>query len=472
MKKGLKIGTALLSGLMVLSSVGCSCGKDPEDPVVALPTARIDTCAANDYSLACSSITAENFDDYAERDDVLYYDLRNYEEYANLENGHMRGFEFVEFNKFFYGDTDQLFIKSNGSDKFMPRYEESVSILESVFPKDKTIFLMCAGGGRVVNLMKIMELNGYDMNKVYNVGGYSQFKAANSKYLVENFNVADLTEKTTATPTAYKTLPEARKDTCEDNDYSLACSSVTAENFNDYAERNDVLYYDLRNYEEYANLENGHVQGFEFIEFNKFFYGDTDQLFIKSNGSDKFMPRYEESVSILESVFPKDKTIFLMCAGGGRVVNLMKIMELNGYDMSKVYNVGGYSQFKAANSKYLVENFDVNDLTELDLREGTFTQTSFGHEYITKVYVALDANNKISHLYVSGESSDSETWPENSKWYDNKDEFVSGLIGKTLEEIEAKLTGANQTASGNDVVTGATLSSNRVYKAILDAYNG
>ena len=192
MKKGFRLCTALLSGLMVLSAAtGCSCSKDPEDPgYAALPAARIDTCEADDFSTPCSGITAANFDLYAERDDVLYIDLRNYEEFAAFNVGHIRGFELIEFNKYFYGDGTQLFIKSSGADNFMPRYAESVAILESVFPKDKTIFLMCAAGGRVVNLMKIMELNGYDMSKVYNIGGYGHFVEANSKYVVENFDVS------------------------------------------------------------------------------------------------------------------------------------------------------------------------------------------------------------------------------------------------------------------------------------------
>ena len=60
---------------------GCSCDKD-KDPEVKLPAARLDTCEANDFSAACSSITSANFDDYAQMEDVVYVDLRNEADYT------------------------------------------------------------------------------------------------------------------------------------------------------------------------------------------------------------------------------------------------------------------------------------------------------------------------------------------------------------------------------------------------------
>ena len=36
-----------------------------------------------------------------------------------------------------------------------------------------------------------------------------------------------------------------------------------------------------------------------------------------------------------------------MCQSGGRVAMLMKMLAANGYDMSKIYNIGGMAQYTA-----------------------------------------------------------------------------------------------------------------------------
>ena len=137
--------------------------------------------------------------------------------------------------------------------------------------------------------------------------------------------------------------------------------------------------------------------------------------------------------------------------------------------MSKVYNIGGYGHFVEAESDYLVENFDVSKLTAVELKQATYSETSFGHTYNTIVNVALDSNDKISMLYVTGtEYSDNSVWGDSSKWTDAKDSFIKGLIGKSLEDIQTML-GSDEKAEGADVVTGATLSSNRVLNAIVKA---
>ena len=56
---------------------------------------------------------------------------------------------------------------------------------------------------------------------------------------------------------------------------------------------------------------------------------------------------YQESDDLLQVLFPKNKTIFLMCQSGGRVAQLMTLLNAKGYDMSKIYNVGGMGQFTA-----------------------------------------------------------------------------------------------------------------------------
>ena len=205
------------------------------------------------------------------------------------------------------------------------------------------------------------------------------------------------------------------------------------------------------------------------VEFFASIYGTGNQLFVQSNGADNYTARYAESVEILEAIFPKDKTILLMCQSGGRVVHMMKIMEKYGWNMKNVYNIGGMNQYAASDFK--IDNFKTNEVTPITfvVKSVEDATPTFGHTYTTTVKVALGADNKIAALYVDGECSDADTWADNNKWYEGKDEFVQGLIGKTVAEVQAKL-GSGNAASGADVVTGATLSSNRVLKAIVAAF--
>ncbi len=117
--------------------------------------------------------------------------------------------------------------------------------------------------------------------------------------------------------------------------------------------RNDVRYVDLRN--ENEGYLAGHIEGFETISYFQLI-ADTSadhsgsQLFIETKKTEgdvvtySFTPRYEESEYLLKQLFPQDgKALFLMCGGGVRVVNMMFLLQQYGYDMSKVYNVGGWN---------------------------------------------------------------------------------------------------------------------------------
>ena len=118
--------------------------------------------------------------------------------------------------------------------------------------------------------------------------------------------------------------------------------------------RPDVRYVDLRN--ENEGYLAGHIEGFETISYFQLI-ADTSaektgkQLFIETKHTAEdgtvtysFEPRYKESEYILNQLFPKDeKALFLMCGGGVRVVNMMFLLKQYGYDMSLVYNVGGWN---------------------------------------------------------------------------------------------------------------------------------
>lgn len=172
----------------------------PVSETAALPAAR-DTsktyvaaegedptnCTEDTYATGCSSITNENLVDYLGRDDVLYIDLRDYDDYSKK---HLRNFECVPYFALIFdaeaGTEGKPQLYSGSVTEPVATYEESDDLLEEYFPKDKTIFFMCQSGGRVSQLMSLLAAKGYDMSKIYNVGGMGQYTdAAFDPYVVD-----------------------------------------------------------------------------------------------------------------------------------------------------------------------------------------------------------------------------------------------------------------------------------------------
>lgn len=212
----------LMTALAVLMLAGCSSAPSQEceicepcedtDPVVetvALPEARDLTktyapsegaaevaCEANVYTNACAAINAENLVDYLGRDDVLYIDLRDYSDYAKK---HLRNFECVPYFALIFdaeaGTEGKPQLFGGSLEEPVATYEESEELFEALFPKDKTIFFMCQSGGRVAQMMKLMDSLGYDMSKVYNVGGMGQYTDA--KYAPYTTDSAEITVEAT-----------------------------------------------------------------------------------------------------------------------------------------------------------------------------------------------------------------------------------------------------------------------------------
>lgn len=144
----------------------------------------------------------------------------------------------------------------------------------------------------------------------------------------------------------YKPSEDAEETACTEDVYTTACSSIGADNLVEYLGRDDVVYIDLRDYNDYAKK---HLRNFEVIPY-------FAVVFNKDAGTEGFpqlfggevtapVATYEESKLLLESFIPKDKTVFLMCQSGGRVAQMMNLLAAEGYDMSKIYNVGGMGQF-------------------------------------------------------------------------------------------------------------------------------
>ena len=136
--------------------------------------------------------------------------------------------------------------------------------------------------------------------------------------------------------------------------------NVNEETIDSYLGRSDAVYRDLRMLEDPGNYEaiggdsylSGFVDGFELVPFPYIVnvkglpeeVGDTytgKTLFhLHSDGS--YTANYEESLDVLEALFPKDKVIFLMCGGGGYSGMMKSMLVELGWDESKIYDVGGY----------------------------------------------------------------------------------------------------------------------------------
>ena len=143
---------------------------------------------------------------------------------------------------------------------------------------------------------------------------------------------------------------------CEPGNFGPTCSAINSENLRQYLGRTDVKYIDLRDYSDYAKK---HLRNFECIPyfaliFNEEACNDASLPQLYGGSVTDPIPVYAESDELLEAFFPKGKTIFLMCQSGGRVNMLMKLLNARGWDMSKIYNIGGMAHYVGAEYRDIV----------------------------------------------------------------------------------------------------------------------
>lgn len=184
-----KLFIVLLSVLLIIGLSGCK-----EE---SLPLPELDEGMRGQLGID-KNINEKTIDKYLNRDDSVYRDMRMLKDEANYEaiggdsylSGFVKGFEVVpypyicnveglpeEVGGTYSGET--LFTHTEDG-QYKPNYEESMHILESLFPKDKIIFLMCGGGG-YSGMMKNMLIDlGWDGNRIYNTGGYWYYEGKNA----------------------------------------------------------------------------------------------------------------------------------------------------------------------------------------------------------------------------------------------------------------------------------------------------
>lgn len=169
--------------------------------------------------------------------------------------------------------------------------------------------------------------------------------------------------------------------------------NINEATIDDYLERSDAVYRDVRMLKDPGNYEavggdsylSGFVDGFEVVPFPYIVnveglpeaVGDTyrgETLFTNVGG--KYEANYEESMRILEDLFPKDKVIFLMCGGGGYSGMMKNLLVALGWDADKIYDVGGYWFYEGNNNmkvkRELPDGSAVYDFYKVPYHELTF----------------------------------------------------------------------------------------------------
>ena len=194
-----KIIFASIISLIVGLIVGFLCFKlfNADEKLKELPKPEI-TGGERGMLGIDKNINESTIDNYLFREDSVYRDVRMLKDPGNYEaiggdsylSGIVSGFEVVPYPYLTevkglpeaVGDsyTGTTLYSQNEDGSYIPNYEESLQILETFFPKDKYIFLMCGGGGYAGMTKNLLVSLGWDENKIYNTGWYWNYNGKNN----------------------------------------------------------------------------------------------------------------------------------------------------------------------------------------------------------------------------------------------------------------------------------------------------
>ena len=199
MKKVLIISITAIISIIVGLTAGYFIFKEDTTNNVeeALPKPEISEGIRGEQFGIDKNINESTIDEYLGRSDSVYRDMRMLKDPGNYEaiggdsylSGFVEGFEVIplpyltnvtglpeEVGETYTGET--LFTQDE-SGNYVANYEESMEILEAIFPKDKNIFLMCGGGGYAGMTKTMLVALGWDENKIYNVGAFWSYNGNN-----------------------------------------------------------------------------------------------------------------------------------------------------------------------------------------------------------------------------------------------------------------------------------------------------
>jgi len=161
--------------------------------------------------------------------------------------------------------------------------------------------------------------------------------------------------------------------------------NINEKTIDNYLNRTDTVYRDVRMLIDSATWENkggdrylsGYIKGFEVIP-SPFLANYTDdyieqkkienvsglyqgKTLFKLDNEGNYTPNYQESMDILESIFPKDKNIFIMCGAGGYAGQVKHMLVKLGWKEDLVRDIGGFWYYEGNNSIQVKETRDGKD---------------------------------------------------------------------------------------------------------------
>ncbi len=199
MRRDHSVIVVMLLALLTIGMVIACSSQSMEKPLPP-PLADVDSPFFVDKNINMTTI-----DEYLERSDVAYRDVRmlfDPADYAAVGGDAdlsrtIRGFKVVPFP---YIATlqplpvegayqgDKLFEIEWNDDgtvaKSRALYDESSMILEELFPRDKAIFIMCGGGGYSNMIKELLIYYGWDPNLLYNIGANWSYDGKNALELI------------------------------------------------------------------------------------------------------------------------------------------------------------------------------------------------------------------------------------------------------------------------------------------------
>lgn len=139
------------------------------------------------------NVNMQTIDEYLGLEDAVYRDMRmavdpyDYDAIggSSIASGMIEGFTLVSFPKLApcrdmpealgqgYAGPTLFGIDENG--RYVPNYEESMAILEAIFPKDQAIILMCGAGGYAGMTREMLVSLGWDGGMIINAGGFWEY---------------------------------------------------------------------------------------------------------------------------------------------------------------------------------------------------------------------------------------------------------------------------------------------------------
>ena len=211
MKKVLIISITAIISIIVGLTAGYFIFKEDTTNNVeeALPKPEISEGIRGEQFGIDKNINESTIDEYLGRSDSVYRDMRMLKDPGNYEaiggdsylSGFVEGFEVIplpyltnvtglpeDVGETYTGET--LFTQDE-SGNYVANYEESMEILEAIFPKDKNIFLMCGGGGYAGMTKTMLVALGWDEDKIYNVGAYWSYNGNNKVEAKKTINGED-----------------------------------------------------------------------------------------------------------------------------------------------------------------------------------------------------------------------------------------------------------------------------------------